>query len=64
MGEKIEGWHWPVFGGLGDTLCGLKFAPENITTSKRKLTCAKCKELLNEVKGDPYAPKQTKEKSK
>ena len=60
MKESVVGWHWPVFGGLGATLCGIEFAPENITTSNRKLTCAKCKELVKTVEGDPYAPKRSK----
>ena len=51
--QVVEGWHSPVIGGLGATLCGLLFAPENITTQKSKLTCEACKAELQ---------KQTKEK--
>jgi hypothetical protein len=53
-------WHWPVFGGLGDTLCGIERAYQNITVQKSKLTCDKCKELVKTVEGDPYAPKRSK----
>lgn len=49
MGEEVEGWHWPVFGGLGDTLCGIKRAYYNITTSKKKLTCKACKAELQKL---------------
>ena len=63
MNENIVGWHWPVFGGLGATLCGIEFAPENITTQKSKLTCDKCIELVKTVENDPYAPRR-KEKTK
>jgi hypothetical protein len=58
--DKVSGWHFPVFGGLGSTLCGIKFAPENITVQKSKLTCDKCKQLVETVEGHPYAPKRKK----